>query len=36
MGVVCADYDDDGDTDIIVGNDAMGNFVWKNDGLGSL
>jgi enediyne biosynthesis protein E4 len=34
MGVVCADYDDDGDTDIIVGNDAMGNFVWKNDGSG--
>jgi hypothetical protein len=27
MGVVCADYDDDGDTDIIVGNDAMANFV---------
>ena len=34
MGVVCADYDDDGDTDIIVGNDAMANFVWKNDGSG--
>ena len=34
MGVICADYDDDGDTDIIVGNDAMGNFVWKNDGKG--
>ena len=34
MGVVCADYDDDGDTDIIVGNDAMGNFVWRNDGKG--
>lgn len=34
MGVVCADYDDDGDTDIIVGNDAMANFVWKNDGKG--
>ena len=34
MGVVCADYDDDDDTDIIVGNDAMGNFVWKNDGSG--
>jgi enediyne biosynthesis protein E4 len=26
MGVVCADYDNDGDTDIIVGNDAMANF----------
>ena len=34
MGVVCADYDDDGDSDIIVGNDAMGNFVWRNDGKG--
>lgn len=34
MGVVCADYDDDGDTDIIVGNDAMANFVWNNDGKG--
>ena len=34
MGAVCADYDDDGDTDIIVGNDAMVNFVWKNDGKG--
>ena len=34
MGTVCADYDDDGDTDIIVGNDAMANFVWRNDGSG--
>jgi enediyne biosynthesis protein E4 len=34
MGVVCADYDDDGHTDIIVGNDGMANFVWKNDGQG--
>jgi len=34
MGVVCADYDGDGDTDIIVGNDAMANFVWNNDGTG--
>lgn len=34
MGVVCADYDGDGDTDIIVGNDAMANFVWRNDGKG--
>jgi hypothetical protein len=34
MGVVCADFDGDGDTDIIVGNDAMGNFVWRNDGHG--
>lgn len=34
MGMICADYDDDGDTDIIVGNDAMGNFVLRNDGTG--
>ncbi len=34
MGVVCADYDEDGDTDIIVGNDALANFVWKNNGKG--
>jgi hypothetical protein len=35
MGIVCADYDNDGDTDIIVGNDALANFVWQNDGKGS-
>jgi enediyne biosynthesis protein E4 len=34
MGMVCADYDDDGDTDIVVGNDAMGNFILRNDGTG--
>ncbi|NLH72572.1 MAG: CRTAC1 family protein [Verrucomicrobia bacterium] len=34
MGMICADYDGDGDTDIIVGNDAMANFVWQNDGTG--
>jgi hypothetical protein len=34
MGMVCSDYDDDGDTDIIVGNDAMANFVWRNNGAG--
>lgn len=34
MGMVCADYDNDGDTDIIVGNDVAGNFVWQNDGAG--
>ncbi len=34
MGTVCLDYDDDGDTDIFVGNDLMPNFLWENDGTG--
>jgi enediyne biosynthesis protein E4 len=34
MGAVCADYDNDGDTDIIVCNDMLGNFVFENDGTG--
>jgi enediyne biosynthesis protein E4 len=34
MGIICADYNDDGHTDVIVGNDAMGNFVLRNDGTG--
>lgn len=34
MGMVCADYDDDGDTDIFVGNDASANFLFRNDGQG--
>ncbi|HAK93707.1 MAG TPA: hypothetical protein DCM87_01540 [Planctomycetes bacterium] len=34
MGMVCADIDNDGDTDIIVGNDVAGNFLWVNDGKG--
>ncbi len=34
MGAVCADYDDDGDTDIFVANDVMGNFLFQNDGTG--
>jgi len=34
MGMVCADYDNDGDTDIVVGNDVLGNFVFENDGTG--
>ena len=35
MGTVCADYDNDGDTDIIVANDALGNFLFQNDGSGN-
>jgi len=34
MGTVCADYDDDGDTDIFVLNDEYGNFLFRNDGRG--
>ena len=34
MGTVCADYDDDGDTDIIVANDVGANFLYRNDGSG--
>lgn len=34
MGVVCSDYDGDGDTDIFVGNDQMANFLFRNDGSG--
>ena len=35
MGMVCADYDRDGDTDIFVGNDVGANFLFRNDGSGS-
>ena len=34
MGTACADYDNDGDTDIIVANDEWGNFLFQNDGTG--
>lgn len=34
MGVICSDYDGDGDIDIVIGNDAMANFVMQNDGKG--
>jgi hypothetical protein len=34
MGMICCDYDNDGDTDICVANDAMGNFLFCNDGTG--
>lgn len=35
MGMVCGDYDDDGDTDIFVGNDEMANFFFVNAGDGT-
>jgi len=34
MGMICADYDNDGDTDIFVSNDATANFLFENDGTG--
>jgi hypothetical protein len=35
MGTVCGDFDDDGDTDIFVCNDAVSNFLFQNDGRGT-
>jgi hypothetical protein len=34
MGVICADYDNDGNTDIFVANDEMPNFLYHNNGQG--
>ena len=34
MGTVCADFDNDGDTDIFVGNDLAANYLFVNDGHG--
>jgi enediyne biosynthesis protein E4 len=34
MGVISADYDKDGDTDIFVGNDLRPNSLFQNDGTG--
>ncbi len=34
MGMICFDYEEDGDTDIFVGNDAMANGLFQNDGEG--
>lgn len=34
MGTVCLDYDNDGDTDIVVMNDVRGNYLYENNGSG--
>ncbi len=34
MGMVCGDFDDDGDTDVFVCHDAKANFLFQNDGRG--
>ena len=36
LGVLTADVDLDGDLDVYVGNDAVGNFLYRNDGRGVL
>lgn len=35
MGTICVDYDQDGDTDVLVANDSTRNFLWENDGKGA-
>jgi hypothetical protein len=34
MGMICADYDNDGDTDVFICNDVQENFLFRNDGHG--
>ncbi|MBI2506115.1 MAG: CRTAC1 family protein [Candidatus Latescibacteria bacterium] len=35
MGVVAGDYDDDGDQDLFVANDAMEHYLYRNEGKGA-
>jgi hypothetical protein len=34
MGIICADYDNDGATDVFVANDEMASFLFHNNGQG--
>ena len=33
MGLISADYDGDGDTDVLIANDGQPNFLFQNDGM---
>jgi hypothetical protein len=35
MGIICGDYDNDGDGDVFVANDVWANFLFENDGNGN-
>jgi hypothetical protein len=35
LGVICLDYDNDGDIDIYVANDSVRNFLYRNNGDGT-
>ena len=35
MGLVCGDYDNDGDVDLFVANDQTANFLYQNNGDGT-
>ena len=34
MGIVCSDYDRDGDADVLIANDGEANYLFENDGKG--
>ncbi|MFO7906640.1 MAG: CRTAC1 family protein [Planctomycetota bacterium] len=35
MGMVCGDFDNDGDTDVFICHDGQANFLFRNDGHGN-
>ncbi|MCH7761381.1 CRTAC1 family protein, partial [candidate division TA06 bacterium] len=35
LGVVCTDYDNDGDVDLYIANDSVRNFLYRNNGDGT-